>query len=156
MDFNTVWIYKIKQMVQNHNNKITDEQIKECYDKGITLHQASAELNLTTVTLWRRAKKLDLQWKDIPRTNFKRVPLEEILNGNYPEYQTFKLKNRLLAEGIKQNICEVCEINEWNGNPINMQLDHIDGNSHNHQLDNLRMICPNCHSQTDTYCGKNK
>jgi len=37
-----------------------------------------------------------------------------------------------------------------------MQLDHIDGNSHNHKFDNLRMVCPNCHSQTHTYCGKNK
>lgn len=36
-----------------------------------------------------------------------------------------------------------------------MQLDHIDGDSHNHKLENLRMICPNCHTQTETYCGKN-
>lgn len=143
-------------MVQNHKNKITDEQIKECYGKGITLHQASSELNLTVVTLWRRAKKLDLKWKDIPRTNSKKVPLDEILSGNYPDYQTFKLKNRLIAENIKANICEVCGITEWNGISINMQLDHIDGNSHNHSLENLRMICPNCHSQTETYCGKNK
>jgi hypothetical protein len=141
-------------MVQNHTNKITDDKIIECYNKGISLHQASSELNLTTVTLWRRAKKLNLKWKDIPRVNFNKIPTEEILAGNYPEYQTFKLKNRLILEGIKNNKCEVCGISEWNSNPINMQLDHIDGDPHNHRLENLRMICPNCHSQTETYCGK--
>jgi Zn finger protein HypA/HybF involved in hydrogenase expression len=76
------------------------------------------------------------------------------LDGLHPYYQTFKLKNRLIKEGIKENACDICSIREWNGNSINMQLDHIDGDPHNHKLNNLRMICPNCHSQTLTYCGK--
>ncbi len=54
-------------MIQNHRNKIGDTQIIELYNKGITLHQAASELNLTTVTLWGRANKLGLKWKNLKR-----------------------------------------------------------------------------------------
>lgn len=51
--------------------------------------------------------------------------------------------------------CALCGINEWNSKPISLHLDHIDGNSDNNFLHNLRLLCPNCHSQTDTFCGRN-
>jgi len=137
--------------------KITDEEIKLAYEKYDTLHKASAELKMTTVSLWRRAKKLNLAWKD---KNFKpekpKIPTNEIIEGKHPYYQTLKLKKRLLKEGLKENKCDICGITEWNNKGLSMQLDHIDGDSHNHKFDNLRMVCPNCHSQTHTYFGKNK
>ena len=83
------------------------------------------------------------------------IPLEEILEGKHPQYQTFKLKHRLFQVGIKQNKCEECGISEWNGKPIACELDHINGNSNEHILENLRVLCPNCHSQTDTFRAKN-
>jgi len=52
--------------------------------------------------------------------------------------------------------CEICGITEWNGKEIVLEMDHIDGNHKNNVPENLRMICPNCHSQTDTYKAKNK
>ena len=84
-----------------------------------------------------------------------KIDLQEILEGKHPHFQTFKLKNRLLKEKIIENKCYVCKIEEWNGKKLNMELDHIDGNRTNHKLQNLRMLCPNCHSQTDTYRAKN-
>ena len=138
--------------------KVTDEQIKEAYEKYETLHIASVALDMTIVSLWRRAKKIGLAWKDKNYRSVQptKIPIIEILEGKHPYYQTLKLKKRLIKEGIKENKCDICEITEWNGKTISMQLDHIDGNSHNHKLENLRMTCPNCHSQTETYCGKNK
>lgn len=52
--------------------------------------------------------------------------------------------------------CSCCGISDWNGNPINLEIDHKDGDPYNDSPDNLRFICPNCHSQTDTYRGKNR
>lgn len=51
--------------------------------------------------------------------------------------------------------CEICGITSWNDKPIVLECDHIDGNHLNNRPENLRMICPNCHSQTDTYKNKN-
>src|SRR5690606_41641600 len=52
--------------------------------------------------------------------------------------------------------CAICGIPpEWNGQPLTFQVDHIDGNREHDDLSNKRLLCPNCHSQTDTYAGRN-
>lgn len=55
----------------------------------------------------------------------------------------------------QNNKCSECGIELWNEKPITLQLDHIDGNNRNEERENLRLLCPNCHSQTETFCGKN-
>ncbi|MBT7930179.1 HNH endonuclease [Candidatus Peregrinibacteria bacterium] len=57
------------------------------------------------------------------------------------------------AETVK---CSSCELETWQGKEIVLEIDHIDGNSDNNSLDNLRLLCPNCHSQTKTYKNRNK
>jgi len=65
-----------------------------------------------------------------------------------------KIKKDVINErGYK---CEICGISEWLNARLSLELDHIDGNSKNDDKNNLRLLCPNCHSQTSTYCGKNK
>jgi predicted RNA-binding Zn-ribbon protein involved in translation (DUF1610 family) len=66
------------------------------------------------------------------------------------------MRNRILRENLIPYKCDKCEISEWNGQKLSLHLDHIDGNAWNHELSNLRFLCPNCHSLTDTYTGKNK
>ena len=84
------------------------------------------------------------------------IPLSYIFEGHHPKAQTSGLRRRILREGILQNKCSICGIEEWMGRPIVCELDHVNGNRHDHRLENLRLLCPNCHSQTDTYCGRNK
>lgn len=87
----------------------------------------------------------------------EKINLHEILQGKHPTFQTAKLKIKLLKEGLKKNVCEECGQTElWNGKHLVMHLDHINGKSDDHRLENLKMLCPNCHSQTETYAGKNK
>jgi len=71
-------------------------------------------------------------------------------------HQSYKLKLRLIAEGIKLHKCEKCGIIEWRGKPTPIELDHINGNNRDNRLENLRLLCPNCHAQTSTYRGRNK
>jgi 5-methylcytosine-specific restriction endonuclease McrA len=52
--------------------------------------------------------------------------------------------------------CEVCDVSEWNGNPLTLQVDHINGDATNNHPTNLQLICPNCHSQTESYAGANR
>lgn len=65
------------------------------------------------------------------------------------------LRKRLITEGVFQYKCQGCKRLTWNSLPIPLELDHIDGDHANNQLDNLRLLCPNCHAQTPTYRGKN-
>jgi 5-methylcytosine-specific restriction endonuclease McrA len=86
----------------------------------------------------------------------KKTPLEDILKEG-TNFQSYKLKNRLLKEKLIKNECSECGLGgEWNGKKINHHLDHINGKNSDNRLENLRILCPNCHSQTETYTGRNK
>lgn len=86
----------------------------------------------------------------------KAIALEEILSGLHPQYQSNKLRIRLIKEGIFKHICSCCNNTTWNNSPIHLELDHIDGDNTNNLLQNLRLLCPNCHSQTCNFRGRNK
>lgn len=89
----------------------------------------------------------------------RKLTFERIENGTFKRMSRGNGKNNQLKlyliekHGYK---CMICELTEWMGHPIPLQLDHIDGDSDNDDVTNIRNVCPNCHAQTPTYCGKNK
>lgn len=83
-----------------------------------------------------------------------RTPIEKYLN-NEQKITSYKLRNRLFAEGYFEKRCCRCNNTEWLGNPIPLELHHKDGNKENNNLSNLEILCPNCHYFTDTYKTKN-
>jgi len=140
---------------------ITDESIIEACNMNNTMSKACASLNMNHKTFAKRAKLLGVYktnqgGKGEPgEPSPNKLNLNEILEGKHPQYQSNKLRKRLLDDKIKLHQCESCGITEWNGQPVPLELNHIDGNCHNHKLENLEIICPNCHAQTTTYRGKN-
>lgn len=85
-----------------------------------------------------------------------RFPIEHWLVLNGPAISSHKLKLLLIQFGIKKWQCEECSNLEWNGKKIPIELDHINGCHTDNRIDNLRILCPNCHAQTPTYGTRNR
>ena len=81
------------------------------------------------------------------------IPYEEYIQR--ANFNRNKLCKKLIREGYKEAKCERCQRFEWEGRPIPLEIHHVDGNRDNNGLDNLQILCPNCHALTDTYKGKN-
>lgn len=115
-----------------------------------TIKRKIKELNLDvshmTGQLWNKGKHV---------TCNKSQPLEQILVENSTFVSTNKLKKRLLKEHVKEEICENCKLKEWCNNKIPLELHHINGNRHDNRVENIILLCPNCHALTDNYRGKN-
>ena len=81
-------------------------------------------------------------------------PIKDLLIKN-SQYKSQDLKKRLIEEGYKKDVCEMCgQLPEWNGKTLVLQLDHINGDHYDNRLENLRIVCPNCHTQTDTFSSR--
>ncbi len=107
------------------------------------------------------AKELGIELKfSFKKTPKKRksvkLPHEKIFVKN-STISTTNLKKIILRDKLKEYKCEnpECGISEWHGKPISLQMHHINGDHHDNRLENLQFLCPNCHSQTDTYAGRN-
>lgn len=90
-------------------------------------------------------------------SNTKKYELDEILVKDSTYNNIARLKIRLVSENRLKYECALCgNTGIWNNKPLVLQLDHINGQHLDHRIDNLRFLCPNCHSQTETFSGKNQ
>ena len=139
-------IEKIKKIIMTSYTKAN--VLREI---GLTLNPG----NYDTLNSFINANNLDISHftgKSHGTTGAKlQLPLNEVLIIN-STYARNNLKRRLLKEGLKKNKCEVCGLERWEGKPLTMILDHINGVNNDNRLENLRMVCPNCNSQLPTHC----
>jgi HNH endonuclease len=135
------------------------EEIERYLLNGNTTTDARLKYGFTRDSLYEASKRGAIV---IPRASSNyRWPMKEILieNSSYQAQNT--LKRRLVEAGLLEYKCHnlICPIHletTWCGEPIVLHLDHINGIRNDNRLENLQFLCPNCHSQTPTYCGRNK
>jgi len=135
--------------------QIGEDEIKKTIEGAASYSEAAAILGVHIKTVCSWAKKVGILSSRRQRTA-NSYDLQDILDGKHPQYPTSHLAKRLVSEGIKEWKCEECQNTKWLNQKIPLDLDHKDGDNHNHKIENLRFLCPNCHSLTDTYKSKNK
>ncbi len=123
--------------------------IRAAYDDGLSRRQCMKKFGFTA-DAWHKAVK---RGAIVPRP--VAMPIEKLLVVGRRTTSRNHLKRRLLEEGLKENRCEICGITEWMGKPVSMQLHHKNGDGSDNRLENIQFLCGTCHSQTDTYGGRN-
>jgi hypothetical protein len=154
--------------------KVSSEEFREIIDQSDTMRQVLSHFGLESkgsnhITVKNRCKEEGIGLSGLKERSLrfvaeksavfhqaKQCPIEDILVEN-SSYSRFHLKKRLLATGLLQDICHKCGmLPEWEGDPLVMVLDHINGVPDDNRIGNLRLLCPNCNSQTLTFSGRNK
>ena len=129
------------------NKRYDWEAVRAYYDSGASYRKCRARFGFTHAT-WIRAVKAG---RIVPRPSAYWTTEEALANSK----SRITIKRHLLKAGIIVNRCDWCGLTEWRGRPLSIQIDHVNGIRDDHRLENLRMLCPNCHSQTDTFAARN-
>jgi DNA-binding CsgD family transcriptional regulator/5-methylcytosine-specific restriction endonuclease McrA len=124
------------------------EAVQRYYDAGHSVRDCIRAFGFAQDT-WNAAKK-----RGAVVTRTQRTPDEKLFVAGQPRNRA-NLKRRMLVDGLRPNRCTVCGISDWLGQPLSMALHHINGDRLDNRLENLELLCPNCHSQTGTYSGRN-
>jgi len=129
------------------NSKYDWAAVQAYYDAGHSYRECMQHFGFCSAA-WTAAVR-----KGVLKARARAWPIERILREAKSRRN---IKDRLLPAGILENRCSKCGITDWLGEPLSIQIDHRNGIRNDHRLENLRMLCPNCHSQTETYGARNK
>lgn len=122
--------------------------IQAFYDLGNTYRQTAEHFGFCPDAWYDAVARGEIEAR--PRSG---MPIPELLAS--PRRNRSHVKVRLIKAGLLQEACQQCGLSAWRGKPLSMHLDHTNGIRNDHRLENLRMLCPNCHSQTPTFSGRN-
>jgi predicted nuclease with TOPRIM domain len=125
------------------NSRIRTEEVKNKISEGVKASEQFIQ----------GSKQRYVDYQELGK-KLKEIADSKILEADYNTLSYERLKKRIVLEQNQK--CNHCGIDEWNGSIIGLELEHIDGNHNNNKRENLEAICPNCHSQTSTWRGRNK
>lgn len=155
--------------MENKIYKLSDEQFVELLKKSSTISEVLFKLGYTVKgNSWgysqvkRRMDDLNLDYSifkgksAVIKTNkLNNVKKEDILKENCKHQRTV-LRRYIIKNNLIPYKCAICGCTEWQGKTLSLELDHINGINNDNRLENLRFLCPNCHSQTSTYGSRNQ
>ena len=125
------------------------DEIQRAHDSGKSMRECQKEFGFSTAA-WHDARRRGALETRAPFT-----PIEKLLVAGRPRNRGH-LRARLLKAGLKEERCEQCGLDEWRGQPLRVTLHHVNGDPYDNRLENLVLLCPNCHSQTENYGGRNR
>ena len=125
------------------------DEVQRYYDAGNSRLACRLRLGFASKTWYDAVERGAL----VPRP--AAAPIAIYLVAGRVKTNRTHLKLRLIAAGLKSSRCEQCGLTEWRGRPLSIALHHANGNGKDNRLENLIFLCPNCHSQTASFAGRN-
>jgi hypothetical protein len=123
-------------------------EIQAYYDSGHTYRETKARFGFSSGA-WGKAVEAG---KLVTRRNVTSLETWLVPHSTVNRQH---LKRRLIAAGLKDDSCEACGLRMWRGQTITLELHHVNGIRDDNRIENLAILCPNCHSQSDTFGGRN-
>ena len=139
-------------------NKHNWNAIRKFYDEGHSYSECNAKFGTSLNLLWNAAKNGKITPRPTGGAARKKTLAQVISDSAGIRGSSCRqlIRRKILEENALDYHCAICGIDTWREKPLTLRLDHINGDGGNHNLENLRFICPNCDSQSDTYCSKNR
>lgn len=123
-------------------------EISRAHASGLSMSECQRRFGFST-SAWHDARR-----RGVLETRPPGIPIAELLVANRPRSRGH-LRRRLVNAGLKEERCEECGLDEWRGQPLRVTLHHVNGDPYDNRLENISFLCPNCHSQTPNFGGRN-